>query len=135
MILRAGGRVVLASIVVFAVAAPVFAAGAKTAKGASCSVSPMSPTVGSEIVVTVSGITRHMAPYGWFLVRDTGPSEAQAVTTFDVPPTYGDNGSYLIDWDQAAGVAGFAFTVQPDPGLHVVTAEYRKTFATCTYLV
>ena len=135
MISRAGAHFVLASVLVFALAAPAVAASGQGAPGASCSVSPTTATIGSGIVVTVSGITRHTAHYGWFAVRDTGPTEGQAVSTFDVPPAYGDNGSYVIDWDAATGVAHFAFTVQPDPGVHVVTAEYRKTFATCTYLV
>lgn len=136
---------VLAVIAMLGIAGPVSAKGSSVAKGSSgargssgatCAVTPSTAAAGTLIRVDISGITQHMVPYGWFVVYDTGPTTVQAVSSADEGPVngvYGDNGSYTVFWDEAAGTGEFYFVVQPDPGPHVVQATYRKIFATCTY--
>jgi hypothetical protein len=106
---------------------------------ASCAVVPTAAIPGAAFTVTVSGLTRNLTPYGWFVVFDQGPTTKQAVSSMDYGPVpqgvYGDNGSYMLSWDVGAGVAQFRFYAKLDPGPHVVTASYRKVFASCAYSV
>jgi hypothetical protein len=100
----------------------------------TCAVFPSVVATGTPITVTVA-VGRKDAPYGWFMVFDTGATTRQGVSSMDLGPAYGDNGSYMLDWNRTTGVAHFRLFAQADPGYHRVTAEYRKVFAACSYTV